>query len=150
MVEENKQYQRVGGWLAFFIFGLIVLLPIRTFIDLDQAFEQLGQTTTSDAVLAAGIFDIAVSVAIMCFGIYAGLRLLWLKPNAVRLAKRYLISLFLYTVLMTVLVILVGIANPHSEIVSTGLLPQLGGIIYAIFWYFYLEKSERVAGTYRA
>jgi hypothetical protein len=94
------------------------------------------------------IFDMAVSIAIMSFGIYAGIRLLQLKPNAVRVAKRYLITFFVYTALTVSLIFLANVVNHQPEQSTRDFGSQLRNIIYVLIWYSYLDKSKRVAATY--
>ena len=150
IAEEKKQYQGVGGWLTLFILGLTVFGPILTIVNLFKEFDQFAhQAATSNAVLAGLIFDIVFTVALMSFGVYAGVRLLKVKPNAVRIAKRYLVLYFLYSVLMIALQIFGSIANPpQAEQVTSEISPPLRSIIYVIIWYSYLGKSKRVAATY--
>jgi hypothetical protein len=149
MDKERVQDQGVGGWLTLFILSLTVFSPILTIINLSKEYDQFApQAASSSLVLGGLIFDFVVSVALMSFGIYAGIGLYRVKPNAVRIAKKYLISYFLYVVLMILLLILGQAGKPQAEQVSSDMLSQIRAVFYVLIWYSYLEKSKRVAATY--
>jgi ribosomal protein L37AE/L43A len=132
----------VGGWLVLFILSLIVFSPILTTIKLIKEFEELG-------LVLATVLDAAISIALMSFGIYAGVRLWKVKPNAVRIAKRYLIAVFIYSGVLLLLIVLGSIYTPTDEKTSSQEIGTVGrSLLYVIIWYSYLEKSKRVAATY--
>jgi Protein of unknown function (DUF2569) len=147
--QVKNPYQGVGGWLGFFIFGLLVLSPILTVVNIVGGFNQFGNdAANSAAVLGAMLFGTLLSLAVMSFGLYAAVRLLRLKPNAVGAAKRYLVLLLLYSGLMIALSIYGNIDNPQAEQSFKELTPLFRNAGYVFTWYFYFEKSKRVAATY--
>lgn len=130
----------VGGWLALFILGMTIFSPILTALNLVKEFEGLG---------LVAIFDAVISVPLMFFGIYAGVRLWKIRPNAVRTAKRYLVAYFVYSAAILLLVILGSIsAQTNEKTSSQEIVTVARSFIYAIIWYSYLAKSKRVAATY--
>jgi uncharacterized Zn finger protein (UPF0148 family) len=141
-IASESRYKGVGGWLALFILGLTVFSPILTAINLITEFEQFGLVLTT-------VTDAVISVVVMCFGIYAGVSLLQIKPNAVRIAKRYLIAYFIYSAVLFLLVVLGNAFAQANEKNSSQGIGSIGRAFgYVIVWYSYLEQSKRIAATY--
>src|SRR3989442_10602707 len=91
--KPKRHFKRVCGWLAFFILGSIVLFPFLTMTRLVVEYEKVGPYFGwVPGLLVTTILDTVMRVALMCFGIHAGVCLLKIKPNAVRIAKRYLLA----------------------------------------------------------
>lgn len=140
--ESYEKYRGVGGWLALFVFTLIVGGPIMTIINVAGEFEDVG-------VVFVTVADAVISAALAGLGIYAGISLLRLKPNAVRIAKRYLIAYGIYTMVLLIMVVIAVIAasgDAQPSVETAG--PVIRGFGSVIIWYLYLEKSKRIAITY--
>jgi len=87
---------------------------------------------------------------LVCFGIYAGIQLARIKPQAPAVAKKYLVGI----VVQQLVLLLVGFwlvqkvkAGPGS--LEDLLKEPLRALLYVVIWYSYFVKSARVAATYR-
>lgn len=137
--ESHEKYRGVGGWLALFVFALIVGGPIMTIINVAGEFEEFG-------VVFITVADAVISAALAGLGIYAGISLLRLKPNAVRIAKRYLIAYGIYTMVLLIMVVIAASGDAQPSVETAG--PVIRSFGFVIIWYQYLEKSKRIAITF--
>jgi hypothetical protein len=85
----------------------------------------------------------------MCFSIYAGISLWSKKINAVRIAKIYLKTLLIYTVIGATIPFLLFLPRE----VNDAMLAELSKVIWQPFLFFfiwssYLNKSRRVKNTF--
>ena len=143
----ERHFKRVYGWLAFFILASIVFSPFLTMTRLVMEYAKVGPYFARvPGVLVTTILDTVMRIALMCFGIYAGVCLLKIRPNAVRIAKRYLLAYCLCQVAVSLLTLLGGV--PEAMEKSGWAVGTLRSIVYVAIWYSYLKKSERVAATY--
>ena len=134
------RYRGVEGWLAFLVFYLLFLLPLGTGVGLVHGLRtQLATGTVQNAALAANLFSWVVALMVSGMGIYAGISLLKIFPNAVAATKRFLIAFLVAGVL-------ISIAQYHT------LVDRLWGtadaLAFFLIWYAYLMRSKRVANTY--
>jgi len=84
------------------------------------------------------------SVAVLAFGFVAGIQLLRVKPNAVRLVMRYLACYVGYSALTAFVI--------HPMFAGSVTGDRLGylarAVVFAAIWGAYFKKSTRVAATY--
>lgn len=135
----------IGGWLAFFIFSLI-MSAIWTFVagveDISYILSEplLSPFTklwllTLDSVLFFGM------IGFIIYTIYA---LSMIKPNAVALAKMTLILSFVANLLG---VVFTSISRVEVEsIISENFV--IRGLIFSVIWFLYLVSSKRIKNTY--
>jgi len=96
-------------------------------------------------VLIGGI----CSTCMVVFSVYAGLSLWRVVPKAVTIAKRYLMTAFLYSLFAMFLPSMVGLSGGiDMEIAQTGTFNNFIVMVYVSLWYFYLLRSKRVKATY--
>jgi len=88
----------------------------------------------------------AIDIGLMCCGIYAGIKLLKIKPGAVRTAKLFLVGVLAYNLVIFVLTLIAE--HRGSTRLDDAVTAELGNVVFALFWYLYLEMSKRVATTY--
>lgn len=147
----DTRYEKVRGWLLLFCVALTIVSPIGTTANLLYGFSKtsplfayipgLRNTIITDAIL---------SVALMCFSVYAGVRLWKITAGAVGVAKKYLMVYLGYNIFSMVLPFIYGI----PERFSGPMFKQLSKLFpfaatYFIIWYLYLTYSKRVKGTYK-
>jgi hypothetical protein len=140
----------VGGWLLFFCISLTMLSPLITLYRLLSAFGPVLRVSgTYPGLLVVTIIDTVLSVGLMAFSIFAGISLWRVAPKAVSIAKAYLISLLVYSVLVIPLVFLAGLPSRANAVMfQEGLIGLLRSFGYVAIWLSYLSKSKRVAATY--
>jgi hypothetical protein len=138
----------VGGWLALFVVTLLLLSPIASILELIFTYAQVSPllADSSRLMLIFSAYSL-LRISVMALGIYAAVRLIQIKPNAVRSARAYLIAVALSGTLICVATILNTSPAADKE-TAVGVAVQ--SIVYAIIWSAYLERSKRVAATYVA
>jgi len=154
-VEQQSSLKGVGGWLLFFCVYLIVVAPLMSlpFI-IDYIVE-----TRDDFNLYPGVgtildIDLVLNILMLFYGIYVGINLLRIRPDAVRSAILYLNVIILYMIAAFIIIIIVlQISEPSFNQV---ILNTLGYIMketifsigLVIIWISYMKNSERVKNTY--
>lgn len=141
---------RVGGWLLLLCVGLTVVSPILVTIGIVRGY--LGDSQHFDQfprLRVVLLVDTALRIALTAYGVWVGLRLINVRPGAVRTAKRYFQVSLAYLVVAALLPFVAGLppeANPTLAIaVVQQTVPALIGVA---LWYAYLVRSKRVRATY--
>jgi len=149
---EGTVNSGIGGWLLLLVVSLTFLNPGVTIYNLYTGYREAhpifylfpGLRTTF-------IIDIILSAAMMSFSLFAGISLWRIKPKAVRVAKKYMTAAAAYALVGAVLPFLAGLpARDNESIVVPGLVQFFQTLIYVGVWASYLNKSKRVASTYRS
>jgi hypothetical protein len=148
--QTTSLYRGVGGWLAFFILTLGVFNPLYSAYNLYTGLNETRPAFDQYPGLRTIIYaDTAVSAALMGFSIYAAIALLRIQPNAVRIAKTYLVVFLIYALVSPFAVFLAGLPDAANEAMMGAIIPELvRPVIYFAIWFSYLTKSERVKATY--
>jgi hypothetical protein len=146
-------YKSVRGWLMFFCLTLVLFAPAATLLVAVQALGQLPLLVRASAqfpgLLVITIVDLILSTAIMGFSIYAGLALMRVRPNAVRIAKTFLLVRLGYSLLELALPLVAGLPASARSIMLQAIAGQVVvGVLYVAIWYSYLTVSKRVKRTY--
>jgi hypothetical protein len=146
----ETKYKGVGGWLLLFCIGLTILRPLMTVFNLDSGYKQASPYfEVFPGLLIITIIDSVLSIALIGFSIYAGIVLWEIRPNAVKIAKKYLLTLLGYSILTAFLPFMAGLPS-EANLSMIGEIAKgiFMSIIYVAVWYSYLNKSKRVKATY--
>lgn len=93
------------------------------------------------------LMNAAFQILLACYGVYAGIRLVKIKPHAVMTAKVFLIALLVYNLLMFVITL---VAEHRGNMKMDRLVKgELGNVVFALAWWAYLEMSDRVAAIFQ-
>jgi len=135
----------VGGWLKFFCIVLTVINPLAYIV---QFFAFSGLFGVDDGLDGYIIISIITGISMAILSIRAGISLWKQKPNAVRIAKNYL----LINLGCGISLILFALGAFPSEF-SAAAGDEFGkdfarNIAFFSIWYTYLSKSKRVKATY--
>lgn len=88
---------------------------------------------------------------VIVFSFYAGVSLLKKWPNAVRVAKVFLVSLFIISIILPFLPLTVDLPESlHDQVMDQVWYSVPTQLIYPVVWYAYLTYSKRVAATYNS
>jgi hypothetical protein len=132
----------VKGWLFFFCLVIGVFTPI-------MAIYNIGAWGDVSSSYYSGIetiktYDIICSLFIGGFGIYTAYFLWKIKPNAVKIAKMFIIAAGIYNLLLLIMLFSLDLPSSADQIA-----PQvIVRIIVLACWYSYFNKSRRVKATY--
>ncbi len=140
----------VRGWLLLLCVTLTILDPSAVLINLFYVADAAQPYFARHPgffrlVLVNGVAGIAISV----FSLYAGISLWKGLPGAPAAARKYLKTVFAYSIVAPFLPRLVG-STLHSsyETFTLTCLNSLFTIMYTGVWYLYLNRSVRVRATY--
>jgi len=151
----------VGGWLSFFIFSIVFAAPaVHTWNVVRQyahSMEIFAHSVHPYSLYSLYFVELVAGFAVYGYGMFAGIQLWRIRPNAPKHAKQFLIVLLLYRFadyLMGInwLTLMLSeraraIALPNFLVGKTS-QTLLRSVIYAGVWYAYLSRSERVRVTY--
>jgi hypothetical protein len=148
----EPRYKGVGGWLLFFCLGLTVLSPLITLGSLVASYSESSQYfDTFPGLLVITVIDTFLSVGLMAFSIYAGVGLWRIRPGALQTAKKYLLWFLAYLAIAAVLPFMAGLPSAANDVLIGEVAKStFRGVIYFAIWYSYLNKSQRVRGTYES
>ncbi len=145
----QQQYTQVGGWLALVCFNFLVISPIFMALNLAATLPLVGFLDSVPGLRAYVFTDTLAGIAVTSVGIAAGVQLVRIRANAVKLATIYLLLQFGYAVL--------AVAAPYVFGMPEGWTTEMSGVaaqavsragIAAGVWGIYFQKSKRVAATY--
>lgn len=154
-VEQQSSLKGVDGWLLFLCINLIILEPLMSlpyFIDyIIETRDELNQYPGVGVILD---IDLVIGILMLLYGIYVGIILLRIRPDAVRSAIQYLNIIILYMVAAFIIITIVLQAYEPSfnhviqNILGYIIIETIFSIGVVIIWISYLKNSERVKITY--
>jgi hypothetical protein len=149
---SETKTEGVAGWLFFLCIILTVLQPAYLIISLISAWSNqaiLNRFPGFTVALAVGTVG---DLALAGYSIYAGICLWSIRPNAVSVAKGYLLTMLAYSIVMPFLVI--GLSDlpsyANNVMAAEGFKDFLRNLLGFGVWFSYLNVSKRVASTYGA
>ncbi|MFH1367898.1 MAG: DUF2569 family protein [Elusimicrobiota bacterium] len=142
-MQPNEKYKGVKGWLLLFCIILTVINPALT------VFVYFADFPGFNALTFFGIVDTFWMVLVTLFGMYAGISLWTVRPNAVKTAKIYLLAIAGYAVFIVGYSFFILMPEkPTAYRIGTAVGALLRLMLYAAIWYSYLDRSKRVKATY--
>jgi Protein of unknown function (DUF2569) len=147
---EDVRPRKVGGWLAFFCFVLVFGNPFFTLPALISQYKRFRQLFDSDpGMQLANLVVTALVIGIVFFGMCVGVMLYLIKRSAPKMAKCYLIGLFVFNMLVYVLALFNGSRSlPNDALLGRSTTAFAAQTLVLIAWYSYLTFSKRVKRTY--
>ena len=144
---EVQPYTGLGFWLSLLCFTLLVFFPIRGISNIiaesDPYFDAFP------GLMTIWIIESALVIGLIVFSLYAGILLLKIRRNAVRVTKKFFQSLFAYNLISLLLLSLMGLpAEAKQLLFREGIIQFIGTTISIVIWWAYLSKSKRVRGTF--
>lgn len=147
--KENK-LEGVEGWLAFFIFTLVLSIIVNIvvfFVDVTDMLT-LPDFLPSDIVLGI-LFDAALLLGASGMAAYAIYVLTKRTPNAISTVKWYLALVFLVQATTLVVDWLAGgILLEEAYFGMDATAATVRSLIYSVIWLTYFGQSKRVDNTY--
>ena len=146
----GPRYYGVKGWLLFFCLVLTVVGPLLTVVTFSYAVSEIIEYfDTFPGLLNMLIIDCVLSVGLMSFSVYAGIALWRIKPNAVKIAKSYLVCYLIYAFIAAGLPFAAGLPEEANMVILGESVKDLfRSFIFFAIWFSYLSKSKRVRDTY--
>jgi len=147
---QNEQHRGVRGWLLILCLNITILDPLTMlftiFLVTSATKPYFGEhPELLRLCLASGLCRLALAV----FSVYAGIALWKIVPGAVSVARKYFLAVLLYSIVASLLPVLVGIPREsYQEFAGQTIFNSFLTMAYAIAWYIYLQRSTRVKATY--
>lgn len=149
-LRPDERYKGVRGWLLVLCLMLTVIGPVISAWLMTKGFAGVKPFFTENgglqAVMLISLLIMACSVGV---GIYAGLRLWFIRPKAVSTAKHALLFGLAADIVTTALDVAVGqVPSSLDRLlyqVEVNLIPSL---IFFTLCFAYLNRSKRVYATY--
>jgi hypothetical protein len=133
--DSKPELSGVGGWLTFLCVSLVAFVPIVALVQIVIVLGTPGGNTVEQTI------NVVVYAALGAFAVFAGIGLIQIWPNALRLAKAYLFANLVIGLLNVIALIAFG-----ADIVS---VTRSGyRLLGVLLWLGYLYRSERVRNTY--
>ena len=153
--EQKAPLIGVQGWLLLFCISLIFLNPLINLLSsIPYLIKDNYFLNFYPFLKLVTYIDIVLGFTLLAFGIYVGIKIWIVRPNAIRVANSFLNVLLGYVIVSPLMIFLIysiyGI-NFSTEIV--GLIGNtfretVYSIMYVIIWKLYLKNSERVKNTF--
>jgi len=149
-VSSTEKYTTVGGWLLLLCISLTILSPLVILYGLITAYDETHYVfALFPGVQMVFYADALLSVLIIILCIRAGISLWTIRPNAVKIAKNFLLIYLGYLVIAAFLPFLAGLPAEANKVMMPEITKSiLRGLIYVAIWYLYLSVSKRVKQTY--
>jgi len=146
--KSSKHLVGVDGWLAFFIFGLVVSIIVN-FITGVEDFNSIisGREFTFSNKIWLGTLDILLYLGIILFQAYTIYALSKIKHNAVTLAKLSLVIILVVNISTLIVFQLVDEPLEGTNIFGSSTF-LFRSFIFCTIWFLYFTYSKRVKNTY--
>ncbi len=144
----DPQYRGVGGWLAVLIISLTLLSPLALLSGMLKESEYWARYVERAPGLPAIIrISNIMEGCVIAFSVFAGIGL-WTKwPKAVRVAKIFLISGLIVSIVRPFLPLTVNLPESlHDKILDEVWYSMPPLLIYTMVWYAYLTYSKKSGG----
>jgi Protein of unknown function (DUF2569) len=139
----------VTGWLLVLCILLTLVYPATSLYAIFwKAVPKLVDAHSHTRILLLGVYS-ALFFAVAIFSFWAGVKLWLVKPDAVRFARRYLLTYLIANIAYFVFWTLVVRPTQMLGFAEMGWYHVVGPIVSTALWYFYLEHSKRARNTYR-
>ena len=136
----------IQGWLLFLCVSLTILTPLFALGQMTNEWRETKIYFDSIPNLKnAVMLEISAMTAICIFSIFSGVQLWSRKPNAVVIAKRFLIAQLAYGLVVPgVMAAMLSLPAMIPEAIKIA----FHCIVYIGIWYPFLMKSKRVKATF--
>lgn len=147
--QKPKNYKGLNGMLLFLSMTLSIFLPIGILAtSIISFFTDVKGITNQNSIWILTFSSIIESLVIIIFSIRAGLALRALKPNGDKIAKNFLVFLFLYTSFGIFSPYFMGNSTIIKEVIAIDSTEYIKTILFVGFWYTYLVISKRVKANF--
>lgn len=136
--------------MLFFCIVLTILTPVITVFNITSGYQEVSPYFEMyPRFLTVIVIDAVFSIALTGFSIYAGVALWKIRPNAVKIAKKYLLAMLGYSILGSFLPFMAGLPSEANQAMIAEVAKDLfRAVISFAVWYSYLNRSVRVRETY--
>ena len=150
--EQRSDLYGVRGWLLLLCLYLMIAMPLIALLGTIGALQRAIAAPTLQGALLS---EVALEIALALLAAFAGWALYRMRPNAVKVAKAYFITMLTLSNLgLGVLVVnaLVVSRNQDNALLNTlqgpAAVASIRQVILSAVWLVYLLRSKRVRATF--
>jgi hypothetical protein len=141
----SSPYYGWGGWLALFCIVQIFVQPLILVGLCAVDASAFGDNSSLDGFL---ILEILGMIGMGVFGVIAGIQLWRLRPGAVGIAKAYLVTALVWSILKAVLAFTMLEGSYQEAVGAQEIKGVLTTLIPFVIWFSYFNVSKRVKATF--
>jgi hypothetical protein len=141
----NSPYYGWGGWLAFFCIVQIFVQPLILLVLCAADGSAFGDNSSLDGFL---ILEILGMLGMGVFGVIAGIQLWRLRPGAVGIAKAYLVTALVWSILKAILAFAMLEGSYQEAVGAQEMKGVLTTLIPFVIWLSYFNVSKRIKATF--
>lgn len=150
-VNRSNRHAPVRGWLLVLCLMLTIIGPLVSVGLMAHTYEAFAPNLVGSAGLQAAVFgSLSLSTCSVAFGVYAGLRLWLVKPNAVVTAKYALLAGLAADIVTSVIAVAAGPMHAVGPLLRQVEIDMIPGLLFFTLCFAYLNRSSRVRATYLA
>lgn len=140
----------VQGWLLALCLMLTIVGPVISVWLMTNGYTTFSKHFSTSSGLRIAIYvSMALTTSSVVFGIYTGIRLWTIKPNAVNVAKNALLFGLFTRVITTAIHVAAGPESlPYAQLINQTLFHMVPSLIFFTACFAYLNKSVRVSVTF--
>jgi len=149
--QTNDQNKLIGirGWLLFYCLLTMVILPAKTLHDLSKLLIDLVKITHPTTEQLALFTTVTVlGLFITAFGIFAGIKLINTKENAIKVTNIFLVALLVVSIAVSLSPLLFMPNIEASTLINGNAEYYTQRLIFFLTWFIYFSKSKRVEATF--
>ena len=148
--EHRTDLYGVRGWLLLLCIYLAIVMPLIAILG---AVGTLQLAASAPDLRGALVAEGVSAIALAGFAAYAGWALYRTRPNAVKIAKAYLITMLVLSILGLLLASVFAVSQapdnaPLNALQASARVAMLWPAILSLAWLIYLQRSKRVRATF--
>ena len=148
--EHRTDLYGVRGWLLLLCIYLIIVMPLIAILG---AIGMLQLAASAPDLRGTLISEGVSALALAGFAAYAGWALYRMRPKAVKIAKAYLITMLVLSILGLILASAFAVSQapdnaPLNTLRTSAMVAILWPAILSMAWLVYLQRSKRVRATF--
>jgi Ankyrin repeats (3 copies)/Protein of unknown function (DUF2569) len=147
----DSPYRGFGGWLALFCVVQVIVQPVFALISVAASYDTVSRASIHYPSLM-GVFALESigDLAVIAFGLFAGVMLWRLQSGAVATAKAYLVARLIWHVLSLGLPFAASeLPSRVTEAMMIAAVPQLiRTVIFVVIWMSYFNVSKRIKANF--
>jgi hypothetical protein len=145
---DIKEYEGVAGWLLFFCWILIFIVPLTTLYQIfTHTLPLILKTHSLKRQILWSVY-MALFLSVSAFALVVGVRLWMLCNGAVRLAKMWLLAFLSAHVSYFFLWLVMFRWDHTSSVTDVARNHLIAPLCSFLLWITYLQHSKRVRDTY--
>jgi len=148
-VNRTNGHAGVRGWLLVLCLMLTIVGPLISVWLMTHTYQAFAPYLVGSIGLRVAVFvSLTLSACSVAFGVYAGLRLWLIKPDAVATARYALLAGLAADIVTAVIAVAAAPMHADGSLLRQVEIELVPGLLFFTLCLAYLNKSSRVQATY--